>query len=191
MHALLTEPALEPITLQEAKDHLLVEHDEDDLIIRELIKGAREHFELRCNRKLVRQKWRLYMDYGLGDFKFDVYPVQEVEQIQYVDTDGATQTLSSSIYTVDIPRQCVYRAYNQVYPATRNILNAAWADVWAGEYIATESPIDTTVRMPGNAKIAMLMMINDAYEHRGAQSEMALFANRTYEILIEPLINYA
>ena len=134
LKSIQTEPTAEPVTLEDAKAHLIVEHDEDDYLIASMISAARKHIEARCNRVLVRQKWRLYMDYGFSAFNLCPHTVQEVEGIYYLDTDGAEQTLSSSVYTVDIPRQQVYLAYSQSWPGTRTVENAVWADVWAGYY---------------------------------------------------------
>lgn len=187
--SILTEPTVEPITLQEAKDHLIVEHDEDDLWIYNAVVSARKHFEARCDRVLVRQQWRLYMD-RFEDFELQPYKVQEVEQIQYTDIDGATQTLDTSIYTVDIPRQMVYTAYNQVYPAARDVRNAVWADVWAGEY-KVNSPIDLTTDIPQDIKGVLYYLIEDFYKNRGSTSEVSMFRNETYDALLQPHIKYA
>ena len=190
LKSIITEPSVEPVTLEEAKSYLVVEHSEDDLLIYNLIVAARKHFETRCDRVLVRQKWRLYLDDGFSDFELRPYKVREVEQIQYTDINGTTQTVDSSIYTVDIPRQMVYRAYNQVWPSTRTVKNAVWADVWAGEYDASASPIDVTLGIPQDIKNVLYYLIEDLYSHRGRNSEMQLYKNETFDALIQPHIRY-
>jgi uncharacterized phiE125 gp8 family phage protein len=47
---LLTGPALEPVSLAEAKAFLRVEHDDDDDVIAALIAGARIHVETQTRR---------------------------------------------------------------------------------------------------------------------------------------------
>ncbi len=189
LKSLITKPTLEPVSLDEAKEHLIVEHVEDDYRIYQLIVAARQHLEARCDRVLVRQKWRLYMP-GFSAFKLEPYKVQEVEQIQYTDIDGATQTLSSSVYTVDIPAQEVYTAYNQVWPQARNVDNAVWADVWSGEY-ELNSPIDVVSGIPEDIKSVILFLVADLYENRGKSSEINLYKNETFDALIQPHIQYA
>ena len=56
---LLEGPAAEPVTLAEAKQHLRVEHDDDDDIIQALIAGSRIHVETQTRRALITQTWRL------------------------------------------------------------------------------------------------------------------------------------
>ena len=189
--AIQTEPTYEPIGLEEAKAHCVIEHDEDNALLETMITAVRRHVEVRCNRALVRQKWRLYMDYGFSEFNLLPYKVQEVEGIYYLDTDGTEQTLATSVYTADIPRQRVYLAYNQSWPATRYVRNAIWCDVWAGEYKAEDSPVDVTGHIPQDLKNAMLLMISDIYENRGKSSDMQLFHNATYDALLNPHVVYA
>ena len=154
LKSIQTEPTREPVTLAEAKQNAAIDHDDDDALVSRMITSARKHVEMITNRVLVRQKWRLYLDHGLQAFELQPATVQEVDQIQYVDTDGNTQTLATSVYTVDIPRQAVYLAYNQSWPATRTVRNAAWADVWAGYYKTDSSPIDVLADMPEDIKQA-------------------------------------
>lgn len=192
LKAILTEPTAEPLTLSEAKTHLVVEHSVHDAMITQIITAARQHIERRCGRVIVRQKWRLYFDYGMAAFDLAPPTVQEVEQIQYVDTDGATQTLSSSVYTVDIPRQQVYLAYNQSWLPTRTIKNAVWADVWSGYYKTTASPIDQLADIPDDIKQAMLLLIAEMYEQRtvGIQG-VSYSVMPTFEALIQAHVVYA
>lgn len=186
---LLSAPSLEPVTLEVAKWHLVVDHDEDDLLIYNAIKAARQHIEARCNRAIVRQKWRIYRDGGLGAMKLQPAMVREVEQVQYIDTAGATQTLASSVYTFDVPRQELYLAYGQSWPSARAIASSVWADVWAGEYTVA-SPVDILAEIPEDIKTAILMMVEDLYEHRGRQSEISLYGNRAFDALIRPYVTY-
>lgn len=186
-----TEPTAEPVTLQEAKAHLVVEHTEDDYLISLMIVSARKHIEQRCGRVIVRQKWRLFFDYSMHSFELWPPMAQEVEQIQYLDGDGATQTLSSSVYTVDIPRQQVYLAYGQSWVSTRFVRNAIWADVWSG-YYKLSSPIDQLVDIPQDIKNAILILIAEMYEHRTVNVIGQTVAGLgTFDALVQPHIVYA
>jgi uncharacterized phiE125 gp8 family phage protein len=154
-----------------------------------MVSAARRHIEQRCNRVVVRQKWRIYFDYQLTDFAVEPFPVHELEQIQYIDIDGATQTVSTSIYDLDVPRQCVRAAYGEVWPSARWQENAAWADVWAGEYTVS-SPINTTAGIPEDMRAVMFMLVEDLYTNRGKQSDIKLNNNDTYDALLAPFVIY-
>ena len=52
---LLTGPAIEPLTLNEAKEFLRVEHNDDDQVIAALIAGARTHVEAQAQIALIAQ----------------------------------------------------------------------------------------------------------------------------------------
>ncbi len=52
---LLTPPAVEPVTLAEAKAYLRVEHGDDDDVIAALIAAARSHVEAQTRRVLITQ----------------------------------------------------------------------------------------------------------------------------------------
>lgn len=55
-------PATEPISLIAAKEHLRVDHDDDDALISALISAAREFAESICRRVFITQSWKLVLD---------------------------------------------------------------------------------------------------------------------------------
>lgn len=59
---LLTAPAVEPLSLADAKTFLRVEHDADDAIITSLVSAARNHVEALTRCALIAQTWRLVLD---------------------------------------------------------------------------------------------------------------------------------
>ena len=59
---LLTGPAIEPISVEETKIFLRVEHDDDDQLIAALIAGARSHIEAQTQTALITQNWRMVLD---------------------------------------------------------------------------------------------------------------------------------
>jgi uncharacterized phiE125 gp8 family phage protein len=59
---LVTGPAIEPLSLSEAKAFLRVEHSEDDQVISALIAGARTHIETQSQVALITQAWRIVLD---------------------------------------------------------------------------------------------------------------------------------
>jgi uncharacterized phiE125 gp8 family phage protein len=59
---LLAAPAVEPLSLADAKNFLRVEHDVDDAIIAALVSAARNHVEALTRCALIAQTWRLVLD---------------------------------------------------------------------------------------------------------------------------------
>src|SRR3974377_2319928 len=59
---LITPPAVEPVTLAEAKQHARVEYPDDDALITGMIVAARRMAETRLRSALITQTWNLYLD---------------------------------------------------------------------------------------------------------------------------------
>lgn len=59
---LLTGPAIEPISLEETKTFLRIEHNDEDELIAALIAGARSHIEAQTQTALITQDWRVVLD---------------------------------------------------------------------------------------------------------------------------------
>ena len=57
-----TPPAVEPVTLSEAKAHLRVDSTDDDAYIATLITAAREWVEAYLDRTLVHTQWVMRFD---------------------------------------------------------------------------------------------------------------------------------
>lgn len=183
---LITGPTKEPVTLDDVRSHLVIEHAEDDRLISALITGARRHVEARTNSAIVRQKWRVYIDAFCAEIPLGKLPAQEVDSIQYIDGDGATQTVGAEVYELDRQTGTVLLAYGQTWPTPRYQKNAAWVDYWAGHYDPASSPVDILAQIPEDLKIAIKMLVENMYEHRGSASESQLFSNTAFEMLIGP-----
>jgi uncharacterized phiE125 gp8 family phage protein len=86
--------------------------------------------------------------------------LQSVLGVTYVDTQGVTQTLDPSAYQVDAESEPgrLMPAYGQVWPATRDQLNAAAVTYLAG--------YGDAAAVPEEIKLAMRLMIGHWYEHR-------------------------
>lgn len=72
----VTPPAIEPVTLDEAKAHLRVDINAEDSLITRLISDAREWVERFLRRSLITQTWALYLDafpVGAGPYSTGLY----------------------------------------------------------------------------------------------------------------------
>ena len=135
----VTPPGAEPIALAEAKLQIRVETSQtaEDGLIRSYIRAARNQVESLANRALVTQTLDLVLDdFPAGSIPIPLprSPLQSITSITYVDTDGTSQTLSSSLYTVDTgstPGR-VFPIFNELWPGTRGDRNAVTVRYVAG-----------------------------------------------------------
>ncbi len=168
---LKTPPSEEPLTLQEAKDHLLVTSTSQDTYISTLITAARKQLERYTQRAFITQTWVAYGSnwYGKGEYCYNEpillpYPkLQSVTEIKYFDLQGTEQTLDpTQFYHVDdISEPCrIVRRYNAIYP----YLQYGKPNSFSIEYVAG---FGAAVDVPEDIKHAMKLLITDFYEHRG------------------------
>ena len=186
----LTEPTELPVSLNEAKSQLVVEHTDDDLLIRRYMAAAVNHVESATGLSLVRQQKRLYLDRFANEMRLPNGPVEEITQIQYVDTDGNTQTLSSAVYAFNNVENYVRLAYGQTWPSVRVTENAVWIDYWAGYYDSTTSPIDQTAKVPQAIKDAIYMIVADLYKNREATTDIQNYENPAVNMMLGPFRVY-
>lgn len=123
---LVTPPAVEPVSLAEAKEWARVTGADDDDLVETLIAAARRHVEELTGRALITQTW----DTFLPAFPCEILlrpRVQSVTTVKYIDPATGTQlTLASSEYTVDLKAEPgrIVPAYGKSWPSTRCVPNA-------------------------------------------------------------------
>lgn len=157
-----TAPGVEFLSTAEAKAHLRVDIIDDDAFIDNLVKAARVHLEIVMNRSFVDTTWKLILD----EFPADVIrlpraPLSSVTSVTYTDTDGASQTVATADFTVDTDSEPgrIYPAFEEVWPATRDIRNAVTIEFVAG-YGTAETDVPETIRQAG------LLLVGHWYENR-------------------------
>ncbi len=95
----VTAPASEPVTLEEAKLFLRVEHNDEDAMITGLIVAAREAAEGYMKRSLVTQTLSVaFDDYAPMQFVLPRGKVQSVESVKFIDKAGDETLLTSGQY---------------------------------------------------------------------------------------------
>ncbi len=187
------EPQSEPVTLDEAKNHLRVDHSDEDQLIDLLIQAAREMAEKFTGRSFITQTRQMKLDcfpgyYGnqarynpfVGTVEIHNSPLIALTGndsasspnalgIAYYNESEVLTTTSTSDYWVDnssnIPRLVVKNSW----PSTYTMPNAVIITYTAG-YGARAS-------VPAQIKQAMLLIIGHLYENRETTS-----INQLYEI---------
>jgi len=98
--AAITAPAIEPLTLAEAKAHLRVDGNDEDALITALIAAARTYVERRTSITAGQRNYRMELSrfpYDGADIIMPTSPCSAVSSITYVkpDTTSATLTVST------------------------------------------------------------------------------------------------
>lgn len=169
---LVTAPAAEPITLQEAKDHLRVDGADDDALISALITAARERIDGPygwLGRAILTQTWDFYLDeFPAGTCIYlPLAPVQSVVSVTYTDPNGASQTFADYALGADLDSQPrLVLGWEKAWPATRAIAEAVKVRFIAG--------YATPAAVPAPIKAALLLTVGHLYENREAAVERAL-----------------
>lgn len=88
---LITAPTDEPITVNEAKELLRIDHADDDARIEAHIKAARGFAENYLNLKLFTQTWDLSLPKFTGvTIELGLWPLQSIDSVKYWDTSSPT-----------------------------------------------------------------------------------------------------
>lgn len=90
------------LSLEMAKLHCKVDHDDEDLLIQLLIGAAQDLAGQATGRSIAKAVWRLQLDaFPCGDIRLLMPPLVEVQDVEYRDADGAPQTLDAGEYAID------------------------------------------------------------------------------------------
>lgn len=131
-------PTAEPLSTAELKTHLVVEHTKDDADIARYGRSARAYCETFCRRQIVAATYALRLDrFWQGSLWLPNPPLLTVSSITYVDADGDTQTVATTVYDVDTYGLMgrVYLAYNQSWSTARSHPNSVIVTYVAGSVI--------------------------------------------------------
>jgi uncharacterized phiE125 gp8 family phage protein len=166
---IITEPAVEPVTLAEAKAHLRVDTSTDDALITSLITAARRWCEEYVDRAFV------YTQYVM---RFDTFPYEielprppmakatsfDTVTIAYQPVAGSVVTLDPALYRID-------------RDATPGVLRTVYMGTWPSDVLFDPNSISVTwyagygasgAAVPAQIRSAILMLVAHLYEHRMA-----------------------
>lgn len=156
-----TQPAAEPLDLEEVKTFLNLTSNDHDAMLGTFITAARLWAENTTGRRLLTQTVKQYWDaWPELPWTLGATPVASVTSIQYIDENGATKTWASSYYTADtksVPGR-IYPTDTVDYPTLGTYPNAVICTYVVG--------YTSTANVPADAKTAMLQKIAFLYENR-------------------------
>lgn len=184
--AVITGPAVEPVTLTEAKLHLRVDHSTDDTLITSLIVAARQYVEDVTWRALVTQTLEVTLD-DWPDGEMLVLPrppLASVTSVKYVDSDGTETTWAAGNYQVvtqGTPGRLVL-AYGVSWPSvTLRAANGITVRYVAGYGLAAA--------VPDLLKTAIKLMVGHWYENREATVVAAGTVATELPLAVQSILN--
>jgi len=160
---LLTPPAIEPVSLADARLFLRVDHDDDDDVIAALIAAARVHVEAQTRRALIEQTWRLVRDVWPAAGRLPILPVplREITAIRVFDADGAPHLLDVDDFDLDAASAPAVLSFVRGAPMAPGRLAAGIeVDITAGYGEAADD-------VPEPLRQAIRMLVAHWYENRG------------------------
>lgn len=158
-----SETSLLATTVESVKQHLRVTHNDDDAYINLLIMAATAQVEVATNRQLINATYAYKIDDFPREIELPKPPLSSVTSIAYIDTDGVSQTVSSSdyvVYTTGVVGR-IGLAYGSIWPIARNIPEAVTVTYVAG-YGATPASV------PASIKQAINLLVGHWYTNREA-----------------------
>jgi len=169
----LTEPAREPVTLEEARLWARVDPDDttQDAMLLLCIKAARRQAENITGRTFVERTFETSYDYFPSHvIEIPRVPLQSISYITYLDVDGLWQTLAGSPeeFLVDTNREpgLIMPLFAEVWPTTYGQRTEEVKIGYTAGY-ATIEKIPATLKLWMQMKIATF----DAFREHLAQGQ--------------------
>jgi uncharacterized phiE125 gp8 family phage protein len=179
----ITAPASDPVSLDEAKRHLLVDWSDDDELIAALISAATLQAQVLCQRLFVTQTVELILDgWPCGGIRLPVAPVQASDgiiSIKYHDQNDVLQTWDPSQYVVrqDGQTVCIFPKWSVIWP----ILSVTpAAEPVVVRFTAGQAALD----VPANVKAAIKLLVGHLYANREA---VVIAVGRVATAIVAPL----
>ena len=175
----VTPPAIEPVTLDEAKENSRIFTNVQDSLVTRLIAAARMNVEMFLERALIERTLAAY----LQQFQEVIYlrfpPLISVESIKYTDPDGAEQTVDPTVYYVDVWASpgLIRLQKDQLWPEIGDVYDPIRIEYKAG-YGQNTTDVPEDIRAGLLALITMLYDNPSVIDPAGRSNEMqALYQN--------------
>jgi uncharacterized phiE125 gp8 family phage protein len=170
---LIGAPAIEPVSLAEAKSWLREDGADEDQLIQALIVSARLTLEAYTRRFFVTQSWRLVFDAwpeslcATSALAIPFAPFQSVTTIRVFDANDSAQTVPAASYRAPAASEGGRVVFTSGPPAPGRRADGVEIDFVAG-YGALAS------QTPEPLRRAILMLVAHWREKRGDETDDAL-----------------
>jgi len=165
----ITGPALEPISLNEAKAWLKVDTSADDALIAALILSARIAVEQATRLQLITQSWRLVADHwprrGRAEWRalavpLALSPVQAISSITLYDQYDVATIIDPATYRLDRSTALPRLIFSQLPPVPQRLFQGIAIELTAGFG-------DAPTSVPEPLRQAIKLLISHYYVNRG------------------------
>ena len=161
-----TAPTVEPVSLALAKQHLRVDHTDEDDLITEYIASARAWVESYLERSLLRQTWQMILDDfpAAGEnIELRMPPAYDIVSFQYLDDDGDATTVSADDYDSLMAVDCgiITLASGQAWPVPGDYPGPVRISYRTGYGTAATD-------VPADLRKAVRILVEHQYRNRGA-----------------------
>lgn len=174
---IVTEPEAEPITLEQAKGHLRVTHDDEDAIIQLYLVSARRWVEEYLHRALIDQVAEITLDDFPLRAPFEIgLPlgrVSAVASIKYFDDGGSEQTLRGPTSGSPVGTDYQEDLTSDEHPRIEPPISSDWPQAEAHRLAAVTVQFTAGYgtkgsQLPASLMTGLLYRLTDLYEFRGS-----------------------
>jgi len=156
-------PALEPVSLAEAKAHLRLDGAAEDALVQSLIVTSRLHIEAALGLALVTQSWSYFLDRWpkSGRLVLPLRPVAAIASVRLWAEDGVVATLDPAAFLLDgqgAPPRLVALSGAPALTPGRPVNGIEVA------LVAGFGPVSSAV--PATIRHALLLLVAHWYENR-------------------------
>jgi uncharacterized phiE125 gp8 family phage protein len=189
-YEIITQPTQTPVSLDEAKAHLRVDHPDDDAAIINMIKSATSMAEEFLRRALCTQTIKLAMPtFPSGSIVLPRPPIQSIVAVSYYTEDDLLASIlnlpPAAIYTLDEYEYAAVLLPGKSWPATATHRTAAFVEYIAG--YASPALVPEPIRQ------AILMTVGHFFANREdvITGTIAAALPRSAESLLWPFRHFA
>ncbi len=208
-----TAPAVEPISLAEAKLHLRIDTADEDGLLQSLILTSRLHIEVAVNLALITQNWSCYFDQwpqnlmgrrgplsppgaavtsldphtvlaaNASTLRLPLNPIKSVDAIRVYADDGTFATLPVAGFAIDLFSRPV-----RIARRSGTHLPTPGRALNGIEFAITAGFGPTPADVPSPIRQALLLLVAHWYEHRdpGEIGTAATYVPATISALLAP-----
>lgn len=174
---LVTPPSGVPVSLALLKEHLRIDHDDEDTPLEGYLNTAATFIEQWSGVSLLERTYKTFLDAWPTEVFLPMGPMVSVTHVKTYDDADAATTWSASEYYVDTVKGRILPRANTAFPLPERVANGIEIQWVAGHATADETP--------ENLRQAILLTAGHYYRNREAAGDV----QSTIPLGVEALVN--